>query len=72
MLKNLMNFVSVACSKKYANYLLTVREMAEVQSMDKVLKRLSLIKTNLNYFNTFRSFVKMANLSSQRNYSSVQ
>ena len=68
--KELMNFVFANRSEETAIYPLTVREIAEDQTKDKTLEKLTLLKKYKPQliFKIFKFSVKMANLSSQGNY----
>ncbi len=68
-----MNFVFANRSKETAIYPLTVREIAEAQIKDNTLENLTLLKIyKLSLLKILKFSVKMANLSSQRNYKSMQ
>ena len=71
--KEFMNFVFANRSDKTAIYPLTVREIAIAQTKDKTLDKLTLLENyNTRLVENTHVLCKEANLSSQRNYKSVQ
>ncbi len=71
--KEIMNFVFANCSKVTAIYPLIVGEIAEAQTKDTTLEKLTYSRnTNLSLLIKFKFSVKMAHLPSQLNYKSGQ
>ncbi len=68
-----MNFVFAYCSKVTAIYPLIVQEIAEAQTKDKMLDKLTLLeKYKPQLVEDSKFCVRMANLSSQENCKSEQ
>ncbi len=68
-----MSILFVNHSEETAIYPRTIREVAEAQTKDKTLDKLTLLEnTNLSLLKRFRFFAKMTSLSSHENYNSMQ
>ncbi len=71
--KDHMNFMFVNSNKENSIYPLTIREIADAQFMDKMLDKLTqLEKYKPQLIENIQVLCKMASLSSQKNYNSLQ